>query len=250
MKVKLFALILLVVALSSLMLENALCLTIKTNKEIYQPNDSLIVFGSTEPGSSITIQVFNPEGSPVAVAQGEADAQGFFEILVMKFPPEPTDRFPQGIYTIKVYSLRENVEFLKSVSFLMHVENVTTVTVTGPTVTITTTTTLVSTTTKELPPVTETVTVTGPARTITKTIHRTEFVTGPTTTITKVVTQTVKLIETEFKTITETSERTVTATKVVETPGFYAGLTGILTVLTIAFLLTTLYFATKARKLS
>ena len=85
-------------------------LTVNTNKTVYYPNETLIVYGTTAPSESVAVQVLNPSGNVAAIAQGTADSSGNYNITVFTFPSEPSSSYPYGNYTVKVTSAGETVE--------------------------------------------------------------------------------------------------------------------------------------------
>ncbi|MHA1216588.1 MAG: hypothetical protein ACTSPX_04610, partial [Candidatus Thorarchaeota archaeon] len=87
----------------------AQALTVQTDKDIYLLGDVMVVSGTTAPSASVSLQVFNPEGTQCAIDQTTADGQGNYQMNVT-FPSEPTDLYPLGTYTVKVYSAGNTAE--------------------------------------------------------------------------------------------------------------------------------------------
>ena len=95
-------------------------LTLKTNSEIYYPNDKLIVFGNASSSATVTVIVLNPLNNTIAVAQSNADASGFYNITVFTYPSTAVGSYPYGNYTVKVSSAGESLE--KVVRFTARME--------------------------------------------------------------------------------------------------------------------------------
>lgn len=75
-------------------------LKVETDKQYYKVGDSLTVSGVTSPYSSLTIQLINPKGVRVAIAQVEADSRGWWgPVNIYKF----SSRDVEGEWIIKVY---------------------------------------------------------------------------------------------------------------------------------------------------
>jgi len=87
----------------------AQALTVQTDKDIYALGDVMVVSGTTAPSASVSLQVFNPEGTQCAIDQTTADSDGNYQMSVT-FPSEPTDLYPLGTYTVKVYSAGNTAE--------------------------------------------------------------------------------------------------------------------------------------------
>jgi len=75
-------------------------LKIETNKQYYKIDDSLTVSGVASPYSSLTIQLLNPKGERIAIAQVEADSRGWWgPVDIYRF----SSRDIEGKWVIKVY---------------------------------------------------------------------------------------------------------------------------------------------------
>ena len=75
--------------------------TLFADKTVYYSGDNLLVLGNALPDSAVTIQVFNPIGELVNVAQASTDENGAFIISdVLVWPLTETTRFPFGTYRI------------------------------------------------------------------------------------------------------------------------------------------------------
>jgi len=74
--------------------------TVATDKPTYLPGEAVSVNGTATPNSIISIQLFNPDGLRVAIAQAKADANGAYsKANVYTF--KETDI--TGIWTVKTY---------------------------------------------------------------------------------------------------------------------------------------------------
>ena len=74
--------------------------TIQTNKPTYKAGESLTVFGTATPNTLISVQLFDPNGRRVAVAQAEADREGAWETANI-YTFNQAD--PSGTWIIKAY---------------------------------------------------------------------------------------------------------------------------------------------------
>jgi hypothetical protein len=95
-----FALVL-TLLFSSFGIAGAVDLTISTNKGEYDLSELVAITGKTDPRKVVSIQVFNPSGDLVAIAQTQADANGNFQENLFRFPEVSGGRYPFGNYTIK-----------------------------------------------------------------------------------------------------------------------------------------------------
>jgi len=85
-----------------LTINQAYCITVEAEKEIYYGGEWLVIYGVAEPNSLVSIVVVNPQGVTVYVDQVKSGADGSYERTLFKFPETPTDFIPYGTYTIEV----------------------------------------------------------------------------------------------------------------------------------------------------
>lgn len=78
----------------------AAALSLSPSKTQYNPGDTLRVFGTSTPGSTVTIKVYNPSNNIVSIGQGNSDQSGHFNIDVFTWPLTPTLTTPFGFYSI------------------------------------------------------------------------------------------------------------------------------------------------------
>ncbi|RLG61057.1 hypothetical protein DRN86_00895 [Candidatus Geothermarchaeota archaeon] len=136
---------------------NSTSITLTTNKEVYSPDDELIVSGTATPNYYITITVKNPYDEIVWVDLVKAAENGSFSKAILRFPESFTEEFPPGNYTLIATDGYTGEQAEASVIFAETVVTVTTTITTtatstitlttsvpGPTITITTTTTEIS----------------------------------------------------------------------------------------------------------
>jgi hypothetical protein len=94
-------LLVIVLVASSIGAARAVELTFSTSKAEYLFGEILALTGKTDPRKVVTLQLLNPIGDLLAIDQFEADANGNFQRNFLTFPPEASQRYPQGEYTIK-----------------------------------------------------------------------------------------------------------------------------------------------------
>jgi len=87
------------------------------SKNVYQTNEQLIINGKATPGGVVTVIVYNPNSSMVAVDQVKADYNGYFESSPLRFPSQPTSMLPFGEYQIIVKDAISNEETTIKVVF-------------------------------------------------------------------------------------------------------------------------------------
>jgi len=75
-------------------------ITVQPDKDAYSPGESLGVSGTATANAWISIQVFNPDGKRVAIAQAQADETGAWSATgIYTFAEDD----PQGTWTVKAY---------------------------------------------------------------------------------------------------------------------------------------------------
>ena len=94
-------LIMLALITSSVGAAGAVELTISTSKNEYFYGEILSITGKTDPNKVVSLQLLNPIGDLVAIDQFMADASGNFQRNSLTFPAEGSQKFPQGVYTVK-----------------------------------------------------------------------------------------------------------------------------------------------------
>jgi hypothetical protein len=86
-------------------------MTITTDKAVYGANASVMASGVAAPNSAVTIQIFNPSNTLVAVAQTTTTSTGsWIDMDVLTFPASATSQFPYGEYVLKAYAAGETAE--------------------------------------------------------------------------------------------------------------------------------------------
>ncbi|WP_309492970.1 Ig-like domain-containing protein [Candidatus Hecatella orcuttiae] len=74
--------------------------TVATDKDTYEPGDSLSVSGTAAANALVSLQLFDPDGVRVAIAQAEADAAGAYSAAnIYTFSAQD----PTGTWTVKAY---------------------------------------------------------------------------------------------------------------------------------------------------
>ncbi len=88
---------------SVLVLPNASAqeITLRSDKAIYIPGDLLLVLGTVAPYDNIVVTVLNPNAALVGTSQQQSDAQGNYNMNVLRFPSSSSTAFPFGIYTVR-----------------------------------------------------------------------------------------------------------------------------------------------------
>jgi hypothetical protein len=75
-------------------------ITVQTDKDAYGPGESLNVSGTATANAWISIQLFNPDGNRVAIAQAQAGSDGAWSATgIYTFAEDD----PQGTWTVKAY---------------------------------------------------------------------------------------------------------------------------------------------------
>lgn len=87
-----------------------LTVTEPTPGQEYNPGDDLTVKGTAPEGAIVTVQVFNPADTLVAVGQDTADSNGNYATTPTSFPSAPTASLPYGTYSVSVFSAGDTVE--------------------------------------------------------------------------------------------------------------------------------------------
>ncbi len=100
--IKQTALFAIIIILTMALVVSAQTLTASPSKNVYQPNEQLVISGKATPGGLVTIIIYNTNSSMVAVDQVKADYNGLFESTPLRFPPQPTPTLPYGDYLIIV----------------------------------------------------------------------------------------------------------------------------------------------------
>lgn len=95
-----FVLMLTLAALAVIPLASASPITVKPEKDSYNAGETLNVSGTASAGASVSIQLFNPDGKRIAIAQAEADTTG-------KYSAKGVYTFgvgdKSGTWTVKAY---------------------------------------------------------------------------------------------------------------------------------------------------
>jgi len=95
-----FAAVLLLAVLAVVPAALAAPITVATDKDAYAPGESLNVSGTATANAWVTIQLFNPDGDRIAIAQTQADADGnWSKTGVYTFAEDD----PQGTWTVKAF---------------------------------------------------------------------------------------------------------------------------------------------------
>ncbi len=104
---------------------------VSTDKDAYAPGESLNVSGTATANAWVTIQIFDPDGNRVAIAQTQADADGNWSKTGVYVFSEDS---PEGAWTVKAYDA--SARLMEEVTFTFPAVSTPT-----PTTTTTTTTT-------------------------------------------------------------------------------------------------------------
>jgi len=75
----------------------------KTTEEVYNPGESLTVYGASEPNDTLLVRLYDPAGKAVEFNNIQVDEEGFFRVALFKWP-EPSRNIPFGTYTIEAIS--------------------------------------------------------------------------------------------------------------------------------------------------
>ncbi len=96
--------IFIIILLPLIYIGNVNALELELNKEIFIPDDKLVVFGNTLPNDSLIIELFNPTGNMIYRSQLDIEASGNFASLLLIWPEPDNDKFRIGMYTLLVTS--------------------------------------------------------------------------------------------------------------------------------------------------
>lgn len=96
-----------------ILLPRVYALELYTNKDIYTPDDTLVVFGNTIPNDSIIVELFNPTGNLIYRTQLDANGKGEFASILFKFPNPDSEKFRLGTYTLIAVSSIDKVNASK-----------------------------------------------------------------------------------------------------------------------------------------
>ncbi len=80
----------------------AQALTVQTDKDVYGPGDTVVIFGTASPGATIVVKVYDPDGVWVATLQTTAGSTGSWSTS-LKLPTSlPYGMFKKyGVYTVE-----------------------------------------------------------------------------------------------------------------------------------------------------
>jgi hypothetical protein len=73
--------------------------TVTTDKSSYLPGEAIVVSGTADADSIVSVQVFDPDGARVAIAQANANAGGAYSVAVYTFKAADT----AGTWMVKAY---------------------------------------------------------------------------------------------------------------------------------------------------
>ncbi len=103
MKAKITYFIIFLLLLASLApVVTAQALTVQTDKTVYGPGESVVIFGSAAPGSSVVIKVYDPDGTWIATLQTTAGSTGQYSATLKLPSTVPYGTFRKyGTYTVE-----------------------------------------------------------------------------------------------------------------------------------------------------
>jgi len=79
-------------------------LTVNTNKPTYNPGESITVTGTATAAADVTIQIYNPLGSMIAIDYFTAGADGSYSKSFAIPSTIPTGAWSYGTYTVRAFS--------------------------------------------------------------------------------------------------------------------------------------------------
>ncbi|MGI0035095.1 MAG: hypothetical protein ACRD98_04415 [Nitrososphaera sp.] len=75
----------------------------RTTEQVYNPGETLTIYGAGEPDDTILVRLFDPAGRAIKLDNISIDEEGFFRESIFKWP-EPSRNLPFGTYTIEAVS--------------------------------------------------------------------------------------------------------------------------------------------------
>ncbi len=78
-------------------------LLFRTTEQVYNPGETLTIYGAGEPDDTLLVRLFDPAGKAIKLDNIRIDEEGFFRESIFKWP-EPSRNIPFGAYTIEALS--------------------------------------------------------------------------------------------------------------------------------------------------